>query len=152
MAALAHAGVLADAVNISDTKGFLRWAIDGFSGQYTWHAVADIREEPRWDSEWMAPEALKATIIGRCINALGRLGKSKKWPASWIEPVKIALDGGQPTLSAFFPGPLDGFWPASWAQRQKADIETVQRLLAGRSSFEQAPGLLPIAYSGGIDG
>jgi hypothetical protein len=76
LAAFAHTGVLTNALaNIRDTKGFLKWALEHFSGAYTWHAVVDLREEPRWDSEWTSPEAIKAELVGRCINAMGRLAR-----------------------------------------------------------------------------
>jgi hypothetical protein len=149
LAALAHAGVLANALSeISDTGKFLKWAVEGFSGAYTWHAVPDLREEPRWDSEWIAPDSIKAEIGGRCLGALGRLGK--RVPASWQTLIKSALDRLDPKMSAFFAGPLDGFSPSSLSQRSEADIQQLRALLKERDSFKQAPGLLVIAYAGGI--
>jgi hypothetical protein len=65
--------------------------------------------------------------------------------------VRSALAEVKPTVSAFFPGPLDGFSPISWPERREADIRQVQELLKERASFKEAPGLLAVAYSGGVD-
>lgn len=151
LAAFANAGVLTNALaNIPDTKGFLKWAVERFSGAYTWHAVVDIREEPRWDSEWLSPDSIKAELVGRCVNAVGRLGK-KKSPAPWQAIISSAWDRVDPKLSALFPGPLDGFTPTSWVVRREEDLKQVAALLKQRASLKEAPGLALIAYSGGID-
>ncbi|SFV16905.1 hypothetical protein SAMN05192541_126138 [Bradyrhizobium arachidis] len=151
MAALAHAGVLTNALsNIKDTTKFLEWAVEAFSGAYTWHAVPDLREEPRWDSDWIGADSIRATIVGRCLRAFGRFGK-RKAPASWTGLIESALNQLDPKLSAIFPGPLDGFRQPSSIQRRDADIQAVQEQLKKRDSFKQAPGLLIIAYAGGID-
>jgi hypothetical protein len=151
LAAFAHAGVLTNALtNIRDTKGFSNWAVERFSGGYTWHAVVDSREEPRWDSEWLSPHSIKAELVGRCINAVGRLGK-KKGPAPWQAIISSAWDRVDPKLSALFPGPLDGFTPTSWIVRREEDLKQVAALLKQRASLKEAPGLALIAYSGGID-
>lgn len=151
LAALAHAGVLTEALStISDTKKFLQWAIDGFSGVYTWQAIPDVREEPRWDSEWIGPASIKAEIVGRCLNALGRFGK-RKVPSTWRTHIEAALSRLNPNLSAIFPGPLDGFLSTSGPQRKETDVQQLRNLLKERDSFKQAPGLLIIAYAGGID-
>lgn len=151
LAVLAHAGVLTNSLsNIKDTTKFLEWAVEAFSGAYTWHAVPDLREEPRWDSDWIGADSIRATIVGRCLRAFGRFGK-RKAPASWTSLVESALNQLDPKLSAIFPGPLDGFRPPSSIQRRDADIQAVQEQLKQRNSFKQAPGLLIIAYAGGID-
>jgi hypothetical protein len=151
LASFAHAGVVTNALsNIKNTADFLKWALDGFSGAYTWHAVPDIREEPRWDSEWVSPDSLKAELVGRCFNAIGRLGK-RKGPASWQSILSAAWKQVEPKLSVIFPGPLDGFTPISWTKRREDDIKQVDTLLKQRESFKEAPGLVLIAYSGGVD-
>jgi hypothetical protein len=148
LASFAQAGVLTNALsNIADTKGFLKWALEGFSGTYTWHAVPDIREEPRWDSEWVSPDSIKAELVGRYFNAIGRLGK-KKGPASWQTILSSAWDHVEPKLSAIFPGPLDGFTPTSWTLRREGDIKHVEALLKQRVSFKEAPGLALILTQG----
>ena len=151
LASFAHAGVLTNALsNITDTAGFLKWAIEGFSGTYTWHAVADVREEPRWDSEWISPDSIKAELVGRCLNAIGRLGK-RQGPASWQAIFNLAWDQIEPKLTTIFPGPLDGFIPTAWTVRREEDIKLVDGLLKQRGSFKEAPGLAMIVYSGGVD-
>jgi len=150
LAALAHAGVLTNALSaISDTKKFLKWAVDGSSGLYTWETIPDAREEPRWESEWIGPKSITAEITGRCLNALGRIGK-RKIPAPWKARIELAFSRLNPKLSAFFPGPHDGFSAVAWAQRRDADVEKVQALLEERNSFKEAPGLLIVAYAGAV--
>jgi hypothetical protein len=151
LASFAQAGVLTNALsNVTNTTGFLKWSLEAFSGTYTWQAVPDVREEPRWDSEWVSPDSIKAELVGRCFNAIGRLGK-RKGPASWQAIFSLAWDQVELKLSTIFPGPLDGFTPTSWAVRREEDIKLVDALLKQRDSFKEAPGLAMIAYSGGVD-
>jgi hypothetical protein len=151
LAVFAHAGLLADTLkSLPKTEGFLKWAIENFGGSYTWHTAVDAREEPRWESDWIDPTALKSDLIGRCANALWTLPEAKR-PKLWSTLISQALDSVTPSWAAFFPGPLDGFLPVGLSQQRKADVKKVKSLLKKRSSFKQAPGLMMIAYGGGID-
>jgi hypothetical protein len=151
LAVLAHAGLLADALRtLPKTEGFLKWAIENFGGAYTWHTAVDAREEPRWESDWIDPTALRSELIGRCANALWMLPETER-PKLWSTLISKALDSVTPTWAAFFPGPLDGFLPVGVSPQRKADVKKVKSLLKKRSSFKQAPGLMVIAYGGGID-
>jgi hypothetical protein len=151
LAALAHAGLLADKLEtLPKPEGLLRWATDHFGGSYTWHTAVDTREEPRWESDWIDPDALRSELIGRCANALFMLPEDGR-PDAWRTLVTGALDTVQPTLAAFFPGPLDGFAPLA-IKRSRVELNKVRALLKKRASFKQAPGLSVIAYGGGIDG
>jgi hypothetical protein len=52
LAALAHAGVLTDALcGILDTEGFLKWAADNFFPAYLWNCTIDLQAAPRWQPE-----------------------------------------------------------------------------------------------------
>ena len=151
LAVLAHAGLLADALkSLPKTEGFLKWAIENFGGAYTWQTAVDAREEPRWESDWIDPTALRSELIGRCANALWMLPESQR-PKLWRTLISKALDSVTPTWAAFFSGPLDGFLPVGVSPLRKADVKKAKSLLKKRSSFKQAPGLMVIAYGGGID-
>ena len=53
--------------------------------------------------------------------------------------------------AAFFSGPLDGYLPLGSSPLRKADLKKARALLKKRTSFKQAPGLIIVAYGGGID-
>ena len=151
LAILSHAGVLTTALRgIKKPADFFKWSAKDFGGTYLWHVVIDSRDEPRWESDWIGPGALKAELIGRCYNTLMQL-KPAKQPRAWKELINSALDGLDTRLLAFFPGPLDGFLPLFSPIQAEAALEEVRSLLRGRSSFKRAPGIILLAYAGAID-
>src|SRR5205814_22399 len=72
LAALAHAGVLADALysGVEDADGFFEWSKARFLQNYRWHGLVDLRDAPRWRPEWITPEHLYAEVLGRLNGAL----------------------------------------------------------------------------------
>jgi len=151
LAGLAHAGLLANALKgLSKTEGLLKWAVDNLGGSYTWHTAVDLREEPRWEPDWLTPSAIRNELIGRCANALWALPEAKR-PEAWSTLISKALDTLTPALAAFFPGPLDGFVPEGVPQKPEAELKKARKLLSKHSSFKQVPGLMLVAYGGGID-
>ncbi|WP_316176009.1 hypothetical protein [Bradyrhizobium sp. SZCCHNRI1073] len=151
LAVLSHAGVLTDALRgMKKTADFFKWAADDFGSTYLWHAVVDARDEPRWEWDWLSPQALKAELLGRCHNALMQLPTERR-PKAWEGLVIPALKRLNTALAAFFPGPLDGFLPFFSPIQAESEAERVRSLLKGRSSFKRAPGLIILAYAGAID-
>ena len=74
LAGLTHAGLLANTLKgLPRTEDFLKWAVDNLGGSYTWHTAVDLREEPRWEPDWLTPSAIIKELIGRCANALWAL-------------------------------------------------------------------------------
>jgi hypothetical protein len=129
---------------------FLKWSAKDFGGTYLWHTIVDAYDEPRWESDWIGPEALKAELLGRCYNALMQMQPAKQ-PKVWKEPINSALENLNTRLFAFFPGPLDGFLPLFSPVQAEGALDEVRSLLRGRSSFKRAPGIILLAYAGAID-
>jgi hypothetical protein len=151
LAGLTHAGLLANTLKgLPRTEGFLKWAVDNLGGSYTWHTAVDLREEPRWEPDWITPSAIIKELIGRCANALWALPEGKR-PEAWSALISQALGTVTPAQAAFFPGPLDGFVPEGVPQRPEAELKKARKLLGKHSSFKQIPGLMLVAYGGGID-
>jgi hypothetical protein len=151
LAVLTHAGVLTTALRgLQKTADFLKWSIRDFGSTYLWRTVVDARDEPRWEAEWISPEALKAELVGRCFNALMQLPPAKQ-PKAWKDLINSELNKLRTKLLAFFPGPLDGFLPFVSAIQAKGAIDEVRSLLKGQSSFKRAPGIITLAYGGAID-
>jgi hypothetical protein len=151
LAVLSHAGVLTNALKkISKPDGFLKWTTEQLGGSYLWHTVVDTREEPKWEPDWIAPDSLKAELIGRCTNALGLLPDAKR-PKAWIKIIEKAFGGLDTRLRAYFTGPLEGFESVGSAVQAEAAYNELKALLKGRSSFKRAPGLIIVAYAGAID-
>ncbi|WKA27961.1 HTH domain-containing protein [Bradyrhizobium roseum] len=151
MAVLSHAGVLTTALaGLTKTDKFFEWSARDFGSTYLWHTALDARHDPRWESEWISPEALRAELIGRCYNALMLLPSDKR-PKDWTVLIDEALSGLDTKLFAFFPGPLDGFLPLHSPIQAEAAFNEVRLLLKGRSSFKRAPGIILLAYGGAID-
>jgi hypothetical protein len=151
LAAFAQAGVLTDALRgLSKTDGFLKWSTEQFAGTYLWHTVIDAYDEPRWEPEWVFPDSLRAELIGRCCHSLASMPDAKR-PKAWVTIIEGALAELKPKLLAFFPGPLDGFKTKLAAGIQEAERKKIKSLLKRRTSFKNSPGLIFLAYSGGID-
>lgn len=151
LAALSHAGVLTDALRqIRKPSDFLKSTLFQYSGSYWWHTVIDAHEEPKWVSEWLLPEGLVAELIGRCYQASMLLAKGDQ-PREWTKILNKAIQGLKPKLRAFFPGPLDGFREASFGEGAKEARDEIRKLLSGKGSFADVPGLILLAHSGVID-
>lgn len=132
------------------TEGFLKWAVDSLGGSYTWQSAVDLREEPRWQPDWLTPNGITHELIGRCANALWVLPEDSR-PKAWSTLVSQALGTVDPKQAAFFPGPLDGFLSDGMPQKPEEELKKARKLLGKQTSFKQIPGLMLVAYGGGID-
>ena len=144
LAILSHAGVLTTALRgVQKTNNFFKWSARDFGSNYLWHTAVDTHEEPRWESDWISPEAIKAELVGRCYNALMLLPPARR-PKIWKDIINAALDGLNTKLLAFFPGPLDGFLPFSspiQAEDALAEIRTLLRGLLQASTWHHSPSI-----------
>jgi len=148
LAALTHAGVLADALGgMPDSKGLLRWASRNFAPAYVWHGIVDRRESPRWRPEWISPDHLFAELVGRARNALHMLAEEHR-PASWVSAIESAttrlVDAGQ-IVAAVFPGPFDDFREN---QNSLAEVfKETEHELEKATHLDQVQGLVALAYA-----
>lgn len=148
LAALAHAGVLANSLRgIEKTDEFMDWAFNASGAAYTWYSAVDKRDEPRWEPEMIDPASLRNEIIGRCFNSIGHLSDEQR-PKEWLEIMTKVLDTVHPKIAAFFPGPLDGFLPRVSSPAVDKGAKSVEEILKSKISLKDAPGLLTLAYGG----
>ena len=85
LAAAAHAGWVMQAcgsANVDESK-FLRWVMGERGQEYMLSAFHDMREQPRWQPEWIDAEYLVPDIFGRTYAALAKLGDGA--PSAWRE-------------------------------------------------------------------
>jgi hypothetical protein len=149
LAALAHAGVLTDALRgMPDSEGFLQWASENFLPAYIWHGVIDRRDAPRWNPDWISPDHLYAELVGRAQGALEMVPAAER-PGQWTSAMDTAFvrlkEEGR-ILAAFFPGPFDDFRAPVPSTANKAFAEIEERLDAA-ARLSDVAGLFALANS-----
>lgn len=149
LAALTHAGVLADALyhGIEDAKKFFEWS-QRFFQHYRWHGLVDLREAPRWRPEWINPDHLHAELLGRISGALQGIASSER-PQPWASAIERALAGlietGKGPL-AVFPGPFDDFEGRPGPDPVPPPFEGAIAQMQSASSFGDMAALFVLAY------
>lgn len=110
LAALAHAGVLTDAVfGKIEAAPFFDWMRQRFGPDCIWHVNIERWDSPRWAPQWILPDHLFAELLGRAVGAASRIPEKAR-PPEWVAllsalPDRLADQGRlQPT---FLPGPFD---------------------------------------------
>ncbi|UPT96388.1 hypothetical protein J4G48_0046530 [Bradyrhizobium barranii subsp. apii] len=125
LAAVAHASLLERELlrRGADISDFSSWAYPNRNQHCVLQNSVDLRREPRWLPEFLAPDQLKAEFVGR-ISAAMIVNKSKiRSP----ELRSLALDESGPLQSLivfpapYLPGPLEGGVEA--VQPMPPDIE-----------------------------
>ncbi len=149
LAALTHAGVLAHALRgMSNSEGFMKWAVENFGSQNVWHGMIDRVEAPRWRPDWIGPKQLHAELVGRAATAMNTLEKGSQ-PAEWVKIIDKALEelaNAHQILSAFFPGPFDDFHPTP-PTSDNPFFNEVQSVLQGASRLSDVHGIFALSYS-----
>jgi hypothetical protein len=150
LAALAHAGILADALTgMPEPKGFLRWASQHFLPEYTWQCVVDRREAPRWKPEWVSPDHIFAELLGRARGALYLLPEEAR-PKSWVAALDSAtarLSENGNLLAAVFPGPFDDFRENQSGLLLSEAFAEVEAQLEAATRFADVPGFAAMAFA-----
>jgi hypothetical protein len=150
LAALAHAGVLADALRgIPNKEGFLKWSVQNWYPNYLWESVIDRRDAPRWSPEWISPDHLYAELVGRAQGALQILPTSDR-PASWTSAIDDALaqlKESRNLLAAYFPGPFDDFRDVATLSSTIEGFREVETELERASRLGEVPELFALAYA-----
>jgi hypothetical protein len=150
LAALTHAGVLADALQrLQDTLSFLRWATENRLANYLWHGVIDRRDAPRWNPEWISPEHLYAELVGRAQGALQLVAEDAR-PASWVSAIEGALDqlkSSGTLAAAYFPGPFDDFSDTPPLSSGIPAFKEIEDELEKASHLGDVPELEVLGYS-----
>jgi hypothetical protein len=118
LAALAHAGVLTDAMTtIANTERLLEWAAGLFTAHYRWTTAIDLHEAPRSRPEWIDPDYFFAELVGRVLIAISCLPAAER-PTEWIHVVDAAVEELKTSgllLVTQFSGPFDDFDPSAIA-------------------------------------
>lgn len=129
LASIAHASVLERAILQTGmpTADFCEWAMQNRGQLYYLQSFLDMRKEPRWNPDLLAPGQLKAEFVGRLATAAQlNLGKIR------AQEARTLFDGeGAKTVrsemkfSSYFPGPLEGGIPspAKMPSEIEADLD-----------------------------
>ena len=150
LAALTHAGVLANALSgMSKTSEFLTWSIKELGASYTWNSAVDTHDAPRWESDWIDPQYLKNEFIGRCYNAINLLPKSKR-PKGCSKIIEAETSRLKTMMFAFYAGPMDDFIPQTVTDRQVEVYKRLKSIVRRKKSFKDARGLETIAHTGAV--
>jgi len=150
LAALAHAGVLTDALGgMPDGERFLRWATQNFYPTYVWHGVIDRREAPRWKPDWVSPDHLYAELVGRVQNAVQMIPEGSR-PTEWVSAIDAALarlKESRNVLAAYFPGPFDDFRETAITSSGNEVFNEVEANLNAASTLSDVPQLTALVYA-----
>ncbi|MEG8021337.1 hypothetical protein [Sphingomonas aerolata] len=111
LAAMAQAALISRIVQGEvDTAHFAKFALAQRGWRFAVQNLADLRREPRWRPDFLAPEQLRHELIGRVVNAAGALPEDAVTPE-----LHQALLADTDSLRArmafpmvFLPGPLEG--------------------------------------------
>lgn len=94
-----------------DAENFSTWVFSTRSQTYYLNNLIDLRSEPRWMPESIAPEQLRHEFIGRLDNAASMISK-ETCPSALYELLRGEVDGGLVDQVEFIysamPGPLEG--------------------------------------------
>jgi len=150
LSALAHAGVLTDALRgMAQSERFLRWSVENFSPTYVWHGVIDRREAPRWKPDWISPDHIYAELVGRVQGAVHMVPEEQR-PARWIAAIEAAVAKLMETgraLAAYFPGPFDDFREPPIGPLGNEAAEMVKAKLHAASLLSDVPELFALFYA-----
>ncbi|RWK43755.1 hypothetical protein [Mesorhizobium sp.] len=150
LAALTHAGVLADALGrMPDTAEFLGWVARNFYAHYVWNCIVDRHEAPRWCPDWISPDHIFAELVGRVRGALYMLPEVDR-PAAWVELIDAAtarLIDDKNMLAAMFPGPFDDFLKADATSALRDALAEVEAGLDQATRLADVPGLAALTYA-----
>jgi len=150
LAALAHAGVLTDALSgMPDSERFLRWATQNFYATYVWHSVIDRRDAPRWRPDWISPDHLYAELVGRAQGAVQMVPEGSR-PAEWVSAIEAALARLQESgkvLAEYFPGPFEDFRETPLGSSRPEVFNEIEAKLDAVSTLSEVPGIFALAYA-----
>lgn len=150
LAALAHAGVLANALGrMPDTVGFLAWVTSNFYAHYVWNCIVDRREAPRWCPDWISPDQIFAELVGRVRGALYMLADANR-PAAWVELIDAATERlveNKSILAAMFPGPFDDFIAPNATSAMRDVLAEVEASLGRATRLADVQGLAALTYA-----
>ncbi|RWB74595.1 MAG: hypothetical protein EOQ50_14880 [Mesorhizobium sp.] len=150
LAALAHAGVLANALGrMPDTVGFLGWVTRNFYPHYVWSCIVDRPETPRWCPDWISPDHIFAELVGRARGAFHMLAEPSR-PGAWVELIDAAtarLADNKGILMAMFPGPFDDFLQMNIISPLREVFAEVEMSLDRARRLADVPGFAALTYA-----
>jgi hypothetical protein len=149
-AAFTHAGVLVDALaRLPDTRGFWRWAMEGFYGYYNWSGVVDKREAPGWRPEWIAPEILYAQLFRRVCEAFDGVAAGDR-PLAWFDIIERSSSELRETghfVESLFCDPFEGLFEERVPSSLRVDFPEIEAQLRQADKFVEVPGLAVLVYA-----
>ncbi|WP_375459486.1 hypothetical protein [uncultured Enterovirga sp.] len=139
LATLAHAGVIADALQERvNAEPFLAFVVENHLAAYMSQTVVDRREAPRWRPEWILPEHVRAELVGRVHGALLAVAEEHRPPA-WIAITREAtefLGERKMGLAAFYPGPFDDLASSEQPLDEESPLGEVLTKLEAAATLE----------------
>jgi hypothetical protein len=141
LAAAAHAGWVMQgcgSANVDEGK-FLRWIMRERGQEYLLSAFHDMREEPRWQPEWIDAEFLVPDVLGRTYFMLLKLGSGA--PSGWmerIEKMKQWVQDQKWDVRMYLPSVLQG---SRQRELPQLDEQMASDMRADFDEFSRAPSL-----------
>jgi hypothetical protein len=141
LAAAAHVGWVMRAcgsANVDESK-FLRWVMRERGQEYMLSAFHDMREEPRWQPEWIDAEFLVPDVLGRTYFMLLKLASGA--PSGWsdrIEKMKRWIQDQQWDARMYLPSVLQG---SRQREMPRLDEQMASDMRAAFDEFSRAPSL-----------
>ena len=148
LAAAAHAGWIMQTcggVNVDESE-FLRWVMRERGQEYMLSALLDMREQPRWQPEWVDAEFLVPDLFGRSYFALMKLACDA--PNAWrerVEKMKSWIESQEWDARVYLPSILQG---SRQREMPQLDERMAGDMSAAFDEFARAPsvdGLLGLA-------
>ena len=112
LASIAHAALIEREVLDAELEPavFSDWALKSGGALYYIQSLVDLRQEPRWFPDGVAPKQLQAEVLGRIKNAAERYRKNVRSGEVTSLPwgADSAVQSPKIIPYAFLPGPLEG--------------------------------------------
>jgi len=140
LAAAAHATLIVRASGVTDDdySKLLHWAIALAGNTYSLSVLTDMAEEPRWRSDWIAPNFMVADAVGRALGVLSKFPK-EALPPTWqtnVAPAQAWIAENDLGPLAMFPCILEG------QRRSEPTIESIPSPVAeALADFNSEPTL-----------
>ena len=141
LAAATHAGWVMQgcgSANI-DESDFLRWIMQERGQEYMLSAFHDMREEPRWQPEWIDAEFLVPDVVGRTYFMLVKLGSGA--PSGWserIEKMRRWIEDREWDARMYLPSVLQG---SRQREMPTLDERMARDMRTAFDDFSRAPSL-----------
>jgi hypothetical protein len=119
-----------------DSAHFARFCIDQRGWRFFVQNLVDLRVEPRWRPDYIAPDQLRNELIGRIINRAGSLNSDQidARLMALILDEKTGLRARMAFPMIFWPGPIEGAPPTLIHEPDPSITEMIETALSDEAS------------------